>query len=194
VRDVIRTGRSRPVIIWINGPFGAGKTTLSGILARRVPDALVVDPEVLGYAFGRLVPAGPTGDFQDLPIWRSLTRYTLGEVRRLYRVPVIVPMTLVVPGYVEQIIGGLAAAGEWVLHVFLDADAEVVRARIRDQAVLDGTVQDDEVRRWRLAQVNRCLAARATMPAGTLMLDCGRLPPDELADEVIAHLPAPPGD
>ena len=34
-----------PVIIWINGGFGAGKTTLAEELHRRLPDAVVYDPE-----------------------------------------------------------------------------------------------------------------------------------------------------
>ena len=37
-----------PVIIWINGGFGAGKTTLAEELHRRLPDALVFNPEDVG--------------------------------------------------------------------------------------------------------------------------------------------------
>jgi deoxyadenosine/deoxycytidine kinase len=37
-----------PVIIWINGGFGAGKTTLAEELHRRRPDAVVYDPEEVG--------------------------------------------------------------------------------------------------------------------------------------------------
>ena len=34
-----------PVIIWINGGFGAGKTTLAEELHRRLPEAVVYNPE-----------------------------------------------------------------------------------------------------------------------------------------------------
>ena len=37
-----------PVIIWVNGGFGAGKTTLAGKLHRRLPDAVVYDSEDVG--------------------------------------------------------------------------------------------------------------------------------------------------
>ena len=37
-----------PVIIWINGGFGAGKTTLAEELHRRLPDAVVYNPEDVG--------------------------------------------------------------------------------------------------------------------------------------------------
>jgi hypothetical protein len=36
------------VIIWLNGGFGAGKTTLGEELRRRLPDAVLYDPEDVG--------------------------------------------------------------------------------------------------------------------------------------------------
>ena len=36
------------MIIWINGGFGAGKTTLAEELHRRLPDTIVYDPEDVG--------------------------------------------------------------------------------------------------------------------------------------------------
>lgn len=37
------------MIIWVNGAFGAGKTTLGQHLHRRMPEALEFDPEYVGY-------------------------------------------------------------------------------------------------------------------------------------------------
>src|ERR1700733_6065013 len=59
------------MIIWINGAFGAGKTTLAEELSRRLPEAVLFDPEYVGYLLRHWVPV-PTGDFQDLPSWREL--------------------------------------------------------------------------------------------------------------------------
>ena len=59
------------MIIWLNGAFGSGKTTLTEELHRRLPDAVIFDPEYVGYVLTQAVPA-PTGDYQDLPaggIW-----------------------------------------------------------------------------------------------------------------------------
>ncbi|BCL17331.1 AAA family ATPase [Micromonospora sagamiensis] len=179
------------MIIWLNGPFGAGKTTLSERLAALLPGSLVVDPEEVGFALRRLVPPPPTGDFQDLPIWRSLTLFTLREIRRLYGATLIVPMTLVVPAYLTEIVGGLVDGGEDVLHVWLDVDEPVLRSRITAQ-VIDPTdpVHDAEVRRWRLDQVDRCRAARPHLPAGTRFLDSGTTDPDTLAAEVTGWVTA----
>jgi hypothetical protein len=52
------------VICWINGSFGAGKTLLAGELRHRCPDALLFDPEEVGFM---LRDAAPSGEFQDLP-------------------------------------------------------------------------------------------------------------------------------
>ena len=38
----------RVMIIWLNGGFGAGKTTLAEELGSRLPCALVYDPEDVG--------------------------------------------------------------------------------------------------------------------------------------------------
>lgn len=54
------------VIVWVNGPFGGGKSTLVEELRPRWPEALVFDPEMVGYVLREIVDV-PTGDFQDLP-------------------------------------------------------------------------------------------------------------------------------
>jgi hypothetical protein len=178
------------MIVWVNGPFGSGKTTLGEGLEALLPDSLIFDPEEIGYALRQLVPASPTGDFQDLPIWRTMTLHALLEVRRLYGLTVIVPMTLVNPAYVTEIIGGLTTAGEDLLHVFLDLDAETLRQRIVDQVLAQDPVRDQAAREFRLAHVDRCLAARDEMPPGTVVLDSGVLGRAELADEVLSRLKA----
>ncbi|MFI7632991.1 AAA family ATPase [Nonomuraea sp. NPDC049400] len=176
------------MIIWINGAFGAGKTTLSGKLRERLPDSLVLDPEEIGFLLRATVPAPESGDFQDLPIWRRLTLTTLLELRRQYERPIIVPMTLVNPLYLEQIQGGAVEAGEVLLNLYLDLDKEVLRTRIKQQVLAPDPTRDEEIREWRLAQVDRCLAARALMPVGTYFVDSGALTPDELADRVLAEI------
>lgn len=45
------------MIIWINGTFGAGKTTLSEELMRRLPEAVFFDPEDIGLPLMEWVPA-----------------------------------------------------------------------------------------------------------------------------------------
>jgi hypothetical protein len=49
--------------LWINGAFGAGKSTTAGLLLESVEGARLFDPEYVGYLLRRFVPV-PTGDFQ----------------------------------------------------------------------------------------------------------------------------------
>ena len=176
-----------PVIIWINGGFGAGKTTLAEELHRRLPDAVVYDPEDVGIMLWKWMP--PNGDFQHLPSWRELVVATALSLRRHHADTLIVPMSLIRDTYRTEILGGLADAGEQVLHVFLAADAGVLRERLNDRARVThpGNPEwDQAARKFGLTSVDETVAAAARQPGGTLLLRSDRLTPAELADEVLA--------
>ena len=86
-----------PVIIWINGGFGAGKTTLAQELHQRLPDAVVYDPEDVGLMLWKWIR--PNGDFQHLPNWRELVVATALSLRRHHVETLIVPMSLIRDAY-----------------------------------------------------------------------------------------------
>jgi len=175
-----------PVIIWINGGFGAGKTTLAEELHRRFPDAVVYDPEDVGLMLWKWMP--PNGDFQHLPSWRELAVATALSLRRHHADTLIVPMSLIRDAYRAEILGGLDDAGEQVLHVFLETDAGVLRERLNAR-VTDPkyTEWDQAARELGLPGVDEMVAAADRQPGGTLMLRSDRLTPAELADEVLAR-------
>lgn len=176
------------MLIWINGAFGSGKTTLAEELKARLPDALDYDPEYVGYLLTKWVPAPESRDFQDLPLWRRMVAgFALGLWEE-YRRPVIVPMTLVNARYRDEIFSALHAADVPMLHVFLDVPADVLRGRILGQVMIDGVEQSDESREFRLRNIDRCVAARDGLPDGTLVLRGDEHPPAELADLVLARL------
>jgi predicted kinase len=173
------------VIIWLDGGFAAGKTTLAEQLHRRLPDAVVYDPEDVGLMLWNWI--APNNDFQDLPSWRELVVATALSLRRHHADTLIVPMSLTRDAYREEIFGGLVEAGEEVLHVFLEADAGVLRKRL---AARVAPVQDpgakQSAREWALRRVDAAIAAAARQPGGTLMLRSDRLTPAELADKVLS--------
>jgi gluconate kinase len=172
------------MIIWINGGFGAGKTTLAEELQRRLPEAIFYNPEDVGLMLWKWMP--PNGDFQHLPSWRELVVNTALSLRQHHANTLIVPMSLIRDAYRAEILGGLADAGEDVLHVFLEADARALRERLNARVTNPGRDWDQVARESGMTGVDEMVAAAARQPTGTLMLRSDKLTPAELADEVLA--------
>ena len=172
------------VIIWINGGFGAGKTTLAEELHRQLPGAVVYDPEDVGLMLWKWMR--PNGDFQHLPSWRELVVATALSLRRHHAETLIVPMSLIRDAYRAEILGGLADAGEEVLHVFLEVDPGVLRERLNARVTHPDGEWDQAAREFGLTHVDEAVAAAARQPGGTLMLRSDRLTPAELAGQVMA--------
>lgn len=132
------------MLLWINGPFGGGKTATAFELSRRLPGSFVCDPEHLGFGMRRMLPPGLRGDFQDLPPWRHSVRELLRHTLAGHPGPVIVPMALVNPVYFGEIVGALRADGLDVRHFALLAEPGTVLARIRRRGLVFGLRHD----RW----------------------------------------------
>lgn len=175
------------MIVWINGAFGSGKTTLVDELRARRPEALVYDPEMVGYVLREIVEV-PTGDFQDLRLWRrQVAELAVGLVEE-YRRPLLVPMTLVNRTYADEIFGALRGAGVEVRHFFLKVSREVLEQRIDGRSFTpDDPAKDRQVREWCKSRIDACTAAVDTLPGDTVFLD-GELSPGELAEGVLARV------
>jgi len=120
------------MIIWINGAFGAGKTTAAFELHRRLADSFVYDPENIGYFIRRNAPKiFSMVDFQDLPLWREFNYKMLKMISEQYSGAIIVPMTLVDAGYFAEIIGCLREHGVEVRHFILWASRKTILKRLR---------------------------------------------------------------
>jgi hypothetical protein len=123
------------MLLWINGPFGGGKSQTARELHSRLPGSLVCDPEELGYGLHRMLPPRLRSDFQDFPAWRQGVYEVLELILGSAEGPVIVPMTLVDPVYFAEVIGRLTDAGHDVRHFALLADEKVIERRLRQRAV-----------------------------------------------------------
>jgi gluconate kinase len=175
------------VIIWLNGGFGAGKTTLAEELHRRIPDAVVYDPEDVGLMLWKWLV--PNDDFQDLASWRELVVATAVSLRKHHAETLIVPMSLIRDTYRAEILGGLEDAGEEILHVFLEADSSVLQERLSTRVrITNDQGWDEPTLDWAVTRIDAAVLAATQQPRGTLMLRSDRLSPAELADEVLAAL------
>jgi AAA domain len=145
------------VLIWINGAFGSGKTQTAFELHRRLPNAHVADPELLGFALRRVLPPEVQPDFQDLPQWRSGVIETLRAAEEAHAGPVLVPMTIVRDDYFDEIVGGLRSRGVDVRHYALIASAETLRRRLSTRIAFVASGLRRET--WAMRQIPRCVAA-----------------------------------
>jgi len=49
------------MLLWINGPFGGGKTQTAYEIRRRLPGSVICDPEEAGYGLHKMMPRGLRG-------------------------------------------------------------------------------------------------------------------------------------
>ncbi|MFG3258320.1 AAA family ATPase [Streptomyces sp. NPDC048172] len=144
------------MLLWINGPFGGGKTHTAYELCRRLPGSVVSDPEHFGTGLQRMLPRDKRRDFQDFPSWRQGVHEVLSHLLDQHTAggPVIVPMTVVVPQYFEETVGRLRADGYDVRHFSLLAHRETVLRRLQGRG-LRGLRSEQ----WAATRVDRCLEA-----------------------------------
>ncbi|QQM45381.1 NUDIX hydrolase [Streptomyces liliifuscus] len=174
------------MIVWINGAFGAGKTTTARELIDLIPNSTLFDPELIGAGLTQLLPAkrlAEVGDFQDLPIWRRLVVDTAAAMLAELGGVLVVPMTLLRQDYRDEIFGGLASRRIAVRHVLLAPAETILRERIADREVPpdlpDGEIR---VRQWSYDHIEPYHAALAGwLTADAHPVDTSALTPHEAA-------------
>ena len=139
------------MLLWINGPFGGGKTHTAHEIHRRLARSVVCDPEHLGLGLRRMTPRQLRGNFQDIPAWRQGTLQVLDLVLGQHNGDVIVPMTVIEPAYLGEILGPLRANGHQVRHYSLLAERAVVLRRLHARTL---PLQRDA---FAEAMLDRCL-------------------------------------
>jgi hypothetical protein len=138
--------------VWVNGPFGGGKTQTAFELHRRLAGSVVCDPEQVGFGLHRAMPPALRKNFQDFPAWRQGVYEVLDHVLTTHRGVVIAPMTVIEPQYFSETVGRLRERGHDVRHFALLADRQTILRRIRGRT-LYGLAADDNA----VSQVDRCL-------------------------------------
>lgn len=167
------------MIIWVNGAFGAGKTTTSDLLARKSQRLRMFDPESVGFMLRPNLSDYPVRDFRDWESWRILTPIVADEMIRISRQSLIAPQTVLEEAYWDEILLGFSARGHHVFHVLLEADEPTMRLRIEGDSELAMAKQG------RLDHLPRYAEARAWMSQrADVVVDSTRLTPDEAADHI----------
>ncbi|PWI17175.1 hypothetical protein DI272_25690 [Streptomyces sp. Act143] len=121
------------MLLWINGPFGGGKTQTAYEIQRRLPGSVVCDPEHAGFGLRRMLPPELRGDFQDLAAWRQGVVEVLDLALTKHDGVVIAPMTVTDSGHFAETVGRLRELGHDVRHFTLLAQRETVIRRLRER-------------------------------------------------------------
>ncbi|MDT9687468.1 NUDIX domain-containing protein [Streptomyces sp. P9(2023)] len=177
------------MIVWINGTFGAGKSSTARELVDLIPNSTLYDPEVIGGVLDLLLPKkrlDEVDDFQDLPMWRRMVVDTAAALVAEVGGVLVVPMTLMRQEYRDEIFGGLAARRIEVRHVVLAPEETILRARIDGRAAgEDDTERAEQARQWCQDRVEPFRTALGWIAADAYAIDNSALTPAETATAVL---------
>lgn len=139
------------MIIWINGSFGIGKTTISNELNKKITNSFIYDPEMAGEFIWNNSPdcISRKGDFQDIPLWRVFNYQMLKYLHENYSGTIIVPMTLVNKEYYSQIVDRLITDGIPIHHYILEGSKSTILNRLSKRGEADNS--------WASQQIDRCI-------------------------------------
>jgi len=177
------------VIVFLNGSFGVGKTSVAKALAPLLPRSVRYNPEIFPDGWLWRLPRfirlenRDTGDYQDMPLWRELTARSIGAMRRLAPV-VIVPMAFSNLAYLREIMAKARRADRDVRHFCLTAPLEVVEARLRRRGDAPFHLE------WQLRRARTCCEAHRSADFA-VRIDATAATPERIARDIARVLRMP---
>lgn len=139
------------MIIWLNGAFGSGKSTVATKLNNILNKSIIYDPELIGVFLMDNLPI-KKNDFQDYELWRTINYDILKYLSCSYDI-IIVPMTITNKKYYEEIVDRLKSDNIDIKSFILMASRENLIKR------LDKRGNSTE---WAYQQIDRCCKAFET--------------------------------
>jgi predicted kinase len=150
------------MIVFVNGPFGVGKTSVARLLVEEIPDAILYDPEVIGSILRRVLgPFKKVDDYQDYALWRTLVVGGARLLRKASARTLVVPMTVWRRDYFDSVIAGLRRVDGDLACFRLTASRDVLTDRISSDT------EDREAHAWRASHVDVCMKALRDPAFGT---------------------------
>lgn len=172
------------MILFLNGPFGIGKTTVAHILVEKLPHAMLYNPEEVGDFVRQLVmPVEQTNDFQDFVLWRTLVVEVARHLKERYGRTLVIPMTIWRRQYFETITTGLRRIDPDLNCFRLTASKDILESRILSRPDSKGPHE------WCLVHLEVGLAASRD-PAFGVEVQTDGYTPIEVAQTIIDLLAA----
>lgn len=173
------------MIIWLNGAFGAGKTTTAQEVARQLPNARHFDAEAVGGLLMHSLSDHEFVDFQDLPPWRVLFPIVTEQLATFTGQHLVTVQTVLREDYWRELADGFrrTAPSLDIFHVLLHVDPDALAERIRadETAPVVGTTH------WRLDRIGAYEKARPWLEsAADLVIDTSHRPASDAAALIAA--------
>ena len=168
------------MIVWLNGPFGAGKTAAADELVERDAMWRRFDPEMVGFLVRSQFQDYGYADFQQLSAWRRLTPIVADDIARETGQHLVIVQTVLVQQYWNELAEGIRDRGHALHHVLIEAPADTLRRRICEDEVLHRAAG------WRLEHIPVFLEARESWLAddAELVVDTSVVSPRRVAEEI----------
>ncbi|MFE9581682.1 AAA family ATPase [Nocardia sp. NPDC006044] len=168
------------MIIWLNGTFGAGKTTTAKELITLLPQSRIFDSEYVGYMLRHVLDSEPVQNFQDWRPWRQLVVATATQVLDYVGGTLVIPQTVLTHQYWQEIHAGFEHAAIPLRHIVLHADRTELTRRIESDPV------ETIARQWRLDHLDAYEAAQVWYREEAEIIDTTQLTPTQVAARIAA--------
>ncbi|MEU1209460.1 AAA family ATPase [Nocardia sp. NPDC005825] len=168
------------MIIWLNGTFGAGKTTTAKELITILPDSRLFDTEEVGLMLRHVLSSEKVRDFQDWQPWRGLVVAAATQILDHVGGTLVIPQSVLVQQYWQEIRTGLECAGIPLRHFVLHAERGELLRRIESDPIMPNSS-------WRLEHLDDYDEARSWHRREAHVVDTTKLRPPQVAERIAAE-------
>ncbi|WP_235864118.1 AAA family ATPase [Sutcliffiella halmapala] len=169
----------------LNGAYGVGKTSVAERLVEIIENAMIFDPEEVGFMLRQLIPENvkldqeKTDNFQDYILWKTLTVQVAEQIKDTYQKHLIVPMTVFNKEYLQFIRNGFEKIDKDTFHFCLTATQDTIHDRLIERGETEGN--------WCFQQTTKCLQAFDD-EMNEVKIDTEKKSVEELVHEILLTL------
>lgn len=168
------------MIIWINGAYGVGKSTVAKALHKMNSNSFIFDAEAVGNAVRDNLPQKLFNGyiFENYDLWFEMIVKLLISIKQSYQGDIYVPMTLVYQDSFQKIEEPLKKQGIQIKHMLLEANYETIHDRILSRGEEEGC--------WCMNHIDLCLNQQRDF-SDVMRIPTDTNTPQEIAKHIIKY-------